>query len=118
MIDGVAVQWQDDDGTWIDKPYAEVLSALAKEMYPCTRYRAKPKTICIGTFEVPEPVREPLEVGQAFWIADTSWEEGVSKWFWDGGDTDLRWLERGLIHLDEGAAFLHSETLLSFTKKG
>jgi hypothetical protein len=88
-------------------PYKDILIAIVK-----------PKTICIGTFEVPAPVREPLEVGQAFWIADTSWEEGVSKWFWDGGDTDNIWLKHGLIHLDEGAARLHAEALLSFTKRG
>jgi len=116
IIDGHTIQWQHQDGTWIDQIYAEVLSDLAKWVYHPHRYRVKTKTITIGTFEVPEPVREPLERGQGYYLADTASDDGVTKWYWDGGDTDNIWLKRGLIHLDEGAAHLHAEALLSFTK--
>ncbi len=116
MIDGVAIQRQRNDGPWVGQTYAETLREISNEVYPANKYRAKPRAITINGFEVPEPVRKPLEHGQRYYLADTA-DDGVTKWYWDDGDADNIWLNRGLIHLDEGAALLHVEALLSFTKR-
>lgn len=82
-------------------------------------YRRKPRTILINGFEVPEPVREPLEPGQAYWIADTSvYDSPLLKTVWYGDCFDRRWLAAGLIHLSREAARQHIYALLSFTKRG
>ena len=118
VANGEQVQWKDDAGGWHDQSSYSVLLTVANRNYELERYRVKPRTITIGTFEVPEPVRTAPEMGQTYFLADTTSDEGVTKWSWDGGDTDLRWLKRGVIHIDEGAALLHVEALLSFTKRG
>lgn len=81
-------------------------------------YRRKPRTITINGHEVPEPVREPLEDGQGYFLLDITRGDFADKFFWTGGRIDKKWLEHGLIHLTEEAAKAHAEALLSFTKKG
>lgn len=84
--------------------------------HPNVKYRRKPRTIRIGTFDVPEPVREPLEMGQEYWIACTT-DGRAGKYWWNQGDIDLRWLADGLIHLTKEAAQIHIDALLSFTRR-
>lgn len=84
---------------------------------PNKQYRRKPRTVRIGTFDVPAPVREPLGYGALYWLADITNDAPVSyKWHNDG--TDLRYLAAGLIHLTKEAAQIHIDALLSFTKRG
>ncbi|HCU0871584.1 hypothetical protein [Morganella morganii] len=78
-------------------------------------YRLKPRYIDINGHQVPEPVREPLEDDQEYWIADIRY--AVSVFNWENNDADNRWLERGIIHLTKEAAEAHSAALLSFTQK-
>lgn len=83
---------------------------------PAFQYRRKPRTIRIGEFDVPEPVREPLEIGQEYWLAETI--DAIPRRFvWRNYDTDLRWLAAGLIHLPKEAAQIHIDALLSFTRR-
>ena len=78
-------------------------------------YRLKPRYIDINGHQVPEPVREPLEDDQDYWIADIRYAPSVFNW--ENNDADYRWLERGIIHLTKEAAESHSSALLSFTQK-
>lgn len=82
-------------------------------------YRRKPRTININGFEVPEPVREPLEEGTTYFVPnlhgvlpDPHYES-----IWDNCGIDVRRLVHGLIHLTREAAELHAKALLSFTEK-
>lgn len=78
-------------------------------------YRLKPNFIDINGHQVPEPVREPLQAGQEYWVADvTKWDD---EWYWNDDNRDNLWLERGLIHLTKEAADIHIAALLSFTQK-
>ena len=78
-------------------------------------YRLKPLLIDINGHQVPEPVREPLQMGQKYWVADvTKWDD---EWYWNDDNRDNLWLERGLIHLTKEAADIHIAALLSFTQK-
>lgn len=79
-------------------------------------WRIKPKTIRIGSYDVPEPLRE-MTCGQIYWIANPM--HGV---FFDGtennGDyADRKWLSLGLCHASKEAAEIHTKALLSFTEQ-
>lgn len=76
----------------------------------------KPKTININGFEVPEPVREPLNEGNRYYMADTT-SLMNTEFVWDNDETDYNALEAGIIHLTKEAAELHAKALLSFTRK-
>lgn len=75
-----------------------------------------PKTIRIGEYDVPEPVREPLENGAIYWHPELSRIALIDDYEWCNDDIDARLLENGLVHLTEEAAKAHAEALLSLTK--
>ena len=75
-----------------------------------------PKTIRIGEYDVPEPVREPLEKDTEYWIAYFSLAELADSFKWYSDKFDNRALKNGLIHLTKEAAVIHAKALLSLTK--
>lgn len=91
---------------------------LPVRFYSHMEYRLKPepKTIRIGEYDVPEPVREPLENGATCWYPKLSNIDLIDGYIWCNDDTDVRLLSYGLIHLTEEAAKAHAEALLSLTK--
>jgi hypothetical protein len=115
------------DAMEIDKPWErwEYYSCIQESWVPIhksplwdegTEYRRKPRTININGFEVPEPVREPLEYGQEYYIPTIAGDLMVAALFaWYDNDHD-RWLEKGIIHLTKEAAEIHAKALLSFTQ--
>ena len=117
------------DAMETDTPWErwEVRSPSAAHWVDCARpinwsyelqYRRKPRTITINGYEVPEPVREPLEEGQVYWVVHPFEDQGFRQTFWDFPDgVDRIALGHGLVHLTEEAARTHAEALLSFTKK-
>ena len=79
-------------------------------------YRRKPRTIRIGAFDVPEPLRVAPAVGTLYFVADPSDLQLTHSFSWaNTGDAAL-WLARGLAHLSPEAARMHAEALLSFTQ--
>ena len=70
----------------------------------------KPRTIWIGDMQVPEPVREPLAVGQTYWLVDT--REPVRCISWGGGELDYRWLRLGIIQKTMQGAIQHRAALI------
>ena len=103
--------WQNDSCVW-------KAIHLPMRFYPHMEYRLKPepKTIRIGEYDVPEPVREPLENGTTCWYPKLSNIDLIDGYIWCNDDTDVRMLSNGLIHLTEEAAKAHAEALLSLTK--
>lgn len=80
-------------------------------------YRRKPRTININGFEVPEPVREPLENGQEYYDVSIGSTDNVVKYTWRGESWDFHTMDKGIVHITKEAAMLHAEALLSFTQK-
>ncbi len=82
-----------------------------------TQYRRIPRTIRIGEFDVPEPLRTAPEPGQHFYVTTIlhpkQRAEGLS---WRGNDTQQHWLRAGVLHLTSEAAELHARALLSLTQ--
>lgn len=127
--DNLALYTQDANET--DEPWLrwQYLSLSDNQWYDCTdptrfspitKYRRKPRTVRIGEFDVPEPVREPLKDGQEYWLAGTSTSNGSTTYgcIWRGDGYDYKWLDAGLIHMTEEAAQQHIDALLSFTRRG
>ena len=75
-----------------------------------------PKTIRIGEYDVPEPVREPLEDDKEYWIADFKLTTLADRFKWYNDKFDNWMLKNGLIHLTKEAAVIHAKALLSLTK--
>ena len=79
-------------------------------------YRIKPKVIMIGGVEVPEPYREPLAIGNRYYVPVLEYG-GCISFSWKGSANDTRRLRDGVIHLEEEAARTHSKALVSLTSK-
>lgn len=75
-----------------------------------------PKTIRIGEYDVPEPVREPLEKDTEYWIPHFSLAVLANRFKWYSDEFDNRMLKNGIIHLTKEAAVIHAKALLSLTK--
>ena len=104
--------WQNDSCVW-------KAIHLPLRFYSHMEYRLKPeppKTIRIGEYDVPEPVREPLEKDTEYWIAHFSLAELANRFKWYSDEFDKRVLKNGLIHLTKEAAVIHAKALLSLTK--
>jgi len=82
------------------------------------QYRRKPRTIRIGEYDVPEPVREPLQMEQFYFHVELFTDNAIHGHYWKGSVYDYRLLERGLVHIDPKAAEIHAKALISLTSKG
>ncbi|CDG98431.1 conserved hypothetical protein [Xenorhabdus bovienii str. puntauvense] len=82
-------------------------------------YRLKPRTTRIGSVDVPEPVREPLENDTDYYVPNLTGYVGLmsSEITWENHDSDYALLQRGLIHLDHKSAEIHAQALISLTQK-
>lgn len=76
----------------------------------------QPKTIRIGEFDVPEPLRESPAVGTAVFTPNLVNNDGYLIFNWDSDFTDNRMLCRGLIHKTKESAIIHSKALISLTE--
>lgn len=79
-------------------------------------YRIKPKTIRIGEYDVPEPLREMPTLGTDYYITDITSSSlyGVATWVCDV--EDITWFNRGMVHSTKDAAICHAKALLSLTE--
>ncbi|WP_026470077.1 hypothetical protein [Alkanindiges illinoisensis] len=114
--DGQEVEVKRDEhgSCWRDVPKTASLSAFESDM---NEFRIKPKTININGFEVPEPVRKPLDSGCEYWYVNHACEHGYGADNWDSNKFHRIRLRNGAVHLTQEAAELHARALLSFTAK-
>lgn len=101
-------------GLIVSSAGVEDLGRANPSWHPTAIYRAKPApspTIICNGVEVPEPVREALEVGTKYYVASTLSENWFIWNLWDGDEVDLFYLGRGLTHLTEAAAVSHAKAM-------
>ncbi|WP_284090439.1 hypothetical protein [Acinetobacter pittii] len=67
----------------------------------------KPRTIFIGEFEVPEPLKESPEKGSTCSYPSPTVELGVQQFKWNGSKGQLRMLQHGQVHSSFDNAFAH-----------
>ncbi|MDC4683243.1 hypothetical protein [Acinetobacter baumannii] len=70
-------------------------------------FQLKPRTIFIGEFEVPEPLREAPEKGSTCSYPSPTVELGVQQFKWNGSKGQLRMLKHGQVHSSFDNAFAH-----------
>lgn len=83
--------------------------------YEFTNYRRKPKTIRIGEFDVPEPLRVAPAIGIQYFVSSITHPNAYTNYQWAGDDQDIEWLESGLCHSTPENAALHAKALISLT---
>lgn len=74
------------------------------------------KTIRIGLFDVPEPLRESPRLCAILFTPNLVTTSGYLCITWDSDGTDDRMLQRGLLHTTKEAAIIHTKALLSLTE--
>lgn len=85
-----------------------------KEDHECDLFMAPPPMRSINGHEYPEPERKPLKNKQRYWVSmacedDLTYLDGF---LWNGGNADMVWLNRGLIHLTKEAAEAHAKAII------
>ncbi|TPR84848.1 hypothetical protein [Acinetobacter baumannii] len=70
-------------------------------------FQIKPRTIFIGEFEVPEPLKEAPEKGSTCSYPSPTVEIGVQQFKWNGSKGQLRMLQHGQVHSSFDNAFAH-----------
>lgn len=98
------------EGEWVDRSYPMALQDISLNRIDRDSIRVKPKTIRIGEFDVPEPLRVAPEIGTEYWVMDLREAFGS---FWEDHALDFDRLSQGRIHLSEESAELHAKALIS-----
>lgn len=106
-IDSFEIRWKEESWEELTNR-GSVL--LAEE--PGWEARRKPRTIRVGEFDVPEPMREAPKHGAAYWVAMVTDGEPF-QCEWEGAAGDKYWLSIGLCHATREAAQLHIDALLA-----
>ncbi|QAB41244.1 hypothetical protein EHF38_13270 [Acinetobacter baumannii] len=70
-------------------------------------FQLKPRTIFIGEFEVPEPLKEAPAKGSTCSYPSPTVELGVQQFKWNGSKGQLRMLQHGQVHSSSDNAFAH-----------
>ncbi|WP_368662096.1 hypothetical protein [Acinetobacter nosocomialis] len=70
-------------------------------------FQLKPRTIFIGEFEIPEPLKEAPAKGSTCSYPSPTVELGVQQFKWNGSKGQLRMLQHGQVHSSFDNAFAH-----------
>jgi hypothetical protein len=79
-------------------------------------FEIKMNTVTINGIEVPEPHRNPLKLGETYYVASLM-DTGVAKYQWKDFGAEYMWLDFGVIHLTEENALKHRAALLAPTMR-
>jgi hypothetical protein len=116
IADGDDVEVRYGDGTWDLVGSNDALSQLVRNSHRSPDdFRLKPRTIKIGDFGVPEPMRVAPQISVFYWVADPDNNDLAFETTWDGDPRDRQRLARGICHTTREAAETHAKALLSFT---
>lgn len=75
-------------------------------------YRIRPaQDITVNSITVPEPVRHLLKDGVEYWVVNPIAIAFCHRHIW--GNCDGDWLKRGIIHLTQEAAAMHSKAMVA-----
>jgi hypothetical protein len=102
-------------GPWEDFDSSSVESCQSLLGVGKYKWRIAPKTINIAGYEVPEPCKVSLELGQDYFVPNLS-TTGATRHTWAGSYTDFRFLDSNLVHLDQRSASVHGYALLEVSK--
>lgn len=108
------------DAAETDKPWERWEWKGEREWIPLSRefafsirfeYRRKPSTLTY-TITIPEPLREALEVGETYWLAEPWAESLAHEYEWVGHASAMRCLKRGLCFATKEDAIAAAKAML------
>ena len=114
---GEVVQASCDNGhTWFDMDECEMSDPALLFDFGDYDYRIKPRTIRIGDFDVPEPLRVAPSAGTTVFSVSLELIGSHDEWDWVDGDCvmDLM-LSRGILHSSRDSAIAHAKALIALT---
>ena len=80
------------------------------------KLRLKPRTIRIGEYDVPEPMRVAPATSVTYFLPNIREPELVQDPVWDNDDYDKKWLAAGQCHYTKEDAIIHGKALRSLTE--
>ena len=115
LIDGEPIEFA-TAGNWSTSTPANTLSVLSQWSFGCTSVslRIKPKTIQIGEFTVPAPLRKPPS--NSYYYANVTFGE-VEQINWEGTGDENTWLANGVLFSTKQGAELFLAAIHSLTKE-
>lgn len=75
--------------------------------------RIKPETMSLAGHEFPAPVREPLKVGQKYWIPRTDLGDYGEPHTWSDHYIDAGYLKLGLIQITREGAIAQAKAMIA-----
>ena len=114
LIDGEHIEFV-NAGKWDTSTTVNTLSVLRQWACGCTSVglRIKPKTIQIGKFTVPAPLRKPPS--DTYYYANPY--GAVEQFTWEGADVENTWLAHGVLFATEQGAELFLAAIRSLTRE-
>lgn len=114
LIDGEHIEFA-TVGNWTTSTTANTLSVLAQWTFDHTSIdlRIKPKTIQIGEFTVPAPLRKPPS--NSYYYANPY--GAVEQFTWEGAAVENTWLAHGVLFATEQGAELFLAAIRSLTRE-
>ena len=104
----------DNGRSWFDMSECERSDPALQFDFDDYDYRIKPRTIKIGDFDVPEPMRTDIVIGNKYFTPSLASASAIGcKWLGDGRDYEL--LRNGLCHDTCEAAEVHAKALIALT---
>lgn len=107
LVNGDVNKSYDSGKTWDNLPVDVHSSFLA----------IKQKTLQIGKFEVPEPIRKELTQNKTYYTPVISLSKiPFEMHYWSNSDEDMYNLKAGLIHLSAENAQKHADAIISLSR--
>lgn len=104
---GEVVEIKNDGDEWSEKLVCNLIRGI--------EYRIRPRTIKIGDFDVPEPMRVEPGYGVQYFVVETLSDTPAACQIWNGMDCEKRWLSMGLCHKSKESAIAHAKALVALT---
>ena len=113
---GEVVQASCDNGhSWFDMSECERSDPALQFDFDDYDYRIKPRTIKIGDFDVPEPMREIPTYGDVVFTVEIDEKRLFGQTTWNSLEFVSTMLERGLLHKSKDAAIAHAKAIIALT---
>lgn len=116
LIDGEDIEFSTVNN-WSKSSLGNTLNVLSHWSYGSTSVslRSKPKTIQIGEFTVPEPLRTS-PINTIYYYVDVAYGT-TEELRWDATEDEKVWLANGMLQATEEGAEQQLAALLSLTKE-
>lgn len=105
-------EWKMFDQWLLDSAGIALLDCMSDGFASACQFRLAPRTILVNGVEVPAGEKEAPSKGATYYVPDHGEESLAYDFSWGDDDMDARFLERGLVYLDEESAIARAKAML------